>query len=414
MPVSAYTDTFALDTALGGQTVSPGSLTFLPTGAIFTGTQVTADGFGSLGANWFFGAASATDEAYQAFESEDASASSDVGTVCQINGCITGLQLNNVQDFFANLTAFNNSPKGFSINIGDAPTAAYNTQYLLLGGDVTGVETFVHNLGTTSGNISNATLSGTPSCVIFWTASAQTAGSIQNPVTGNGSCMVGWMCADGSQGVSGTRHTDAQAAGDTARWQHPSRCIDLRNVSANLVSATFVSMDANGYTINVTVTTGNIRVYGVAIYGGTWHAGAFTANGGGSSAVTTTGVNPDVVLVQSFANAPNTATQTNGRRGLGATDGTRQWTVAYDDIDAADPTQADSYSHTGHMLATITAGTPTLNDAFDIVSLDTEGFTYNHTTGTTGMEVIYLAGGDAVASGATPTRRRRLALLGVS
>jgi hypothetical protein len=396
MAVSAYVDSVALNTTTGNQTVSPGSLSFTPTGAIFSGNRLTADG-GQADANWFMGAAaSSANERYQSFESEDASASADVGSVAEADGCMGGLLADNASDFKADFTAFNNSPNGISFNLSNAPAAASMLSYMLLGGDVTSIQTGVLNLGTVSGNKSVTGLSGTPACVLFFVTMAQTADITTPPTTGNAVGMVGWMCADGTQGVCGTRHTDTTAAGDTARWQRTDRCVDMRTVSANIVSAVFTSMDANGFTVNSTVTSTNIRTYYVAIYGGVWTAGSFDTNTGtGSFDVTTSGVNPKLLILQTFGNVANTATQTHGTRSIGASDGTRRWALAYDDRDAADPTVADSYLDRTKVLLKITAGTPTLDDAWSDI-LGTEKFTLNHTTASgVAIQGIYVVGGDA-------------------
>jgi hypothetical protein len=399
MAFNAYVDSVALDTATGDQTVSPGSLTFTPTGAVFSGNKLTADG-GLADANWFLGvAASAADERYMAFESEDASAAADVGAVALANGCMSGLLDNNSVDFVGDFTSFNASPAGISFNLSNAPASASILNYLLLGGDVTGIQTFVLNLGTGTGNVSVSSLSGTPSCVIFFAAAAVSSGDTFAAATSNGTNMVGWMCADGTQGVCGSRHTDGAAAGDTARWQRTDRCIDFRSVSADLANGAFVSMDANGFTVSVNTPTDSIRVYGFAVYGGVWTAGAFNSSTGtGSTGVTTTGVAPKLVMLQTFGNAADTATQVHGRRGFGMTDGTRRWAVAYDDLDGSDPTVTDSYLDRTRALVSITAGTPTLNDAYD-VTLDAEGFTYDHEVASgTAIQVIYLVGGDEPVS----------------
>lgn len=322
MAVSAYVDSVALDTATGDQTVSPGSLSFTPTGVIFAGNKLTADG-GLADANLFVGvAASASDERYMAFESEDGSAAADVGAVALANGCMSGLADNNVVDFVGDFTSFNASPAGISFNLSNAPAAASILNFLLLGGDVTGIQTFVLNLGTGTGNLSLSSLSGTPSCVIFFAAAAVSSGDTFAAATSNGTNMVGWMCANGTQGVCGSRHTDGASAGDTARWQRTDRCVDFRSVSADLANAAFVSMDANGFTISVNTPTDSIRVYGVAIYGGVWRAGSFTSSTTtGTTPITTTGCAPKVSMFQTFGNVADTATVVNGRRGFGMSTG---------------------------------------------------------------------------------------------
>lgn len=413
MAVSAYVDSVALDTATGDQTVSPGSLTFTPVGAMFSGNLLTADG-GAAPANWFLGvAASAADERYQGMESEDAQATVDVGGVAQSDGCMTSLTANGVVDFVGDFTSFNAAPAGFSFNLSNAPAVASILNYLLLGGDVTSVQTFSFSPGSTSGNKSLATLSGSPACVLFFSCAALTAATLTATGNSNQTSMVGWMCADGTQGYCMSRSTDAAAAGDTARRQRTDKCLGLFSVSAELFEAHFVSMDANGFTVNVPNTpTTNIRVYGLAIYGGLWKAGSFlSTTSTGSTAVTTSGVTPRVALFQTYGLAANTTTQVNGTRGFGMCDGTRRWAVAYDDVDAAPDSITDSYLDRTRALISITAGTPTLDDAYD-VTFDAEGFTYDHEVASgVAIQVIYLVGGDTFvpSAGATyPQLERRI------
>jgi len=99
--------------------------------------------------------------------------------------------------------------------------------------------------------------------------------------------------------------------------------------------------------------------------------------------------------------AANTTTQTGGKRALGVCDGTRQWCMAVDDIDAADPTVADSWAELTHALVSITAGTPAVDDSY-FITHHAEGFTYQHDTASgTAIQVIYLVGGDAPIFGDT-------------
>ena len=247
MPLQAYVDVVALPTTTGSKTVSPTALDFLPTGLIVSGTRVVTSSIADA-AWWMGAAASAASELTSAMESEDASASSDCGAVISNTGFLSALLDNNVVDMVGDFTSFNASPFGFTYNLSDAPATAIRMGYILLGGDVT-IEPFFHNLGSGSGNKAKTGLAGTPSCVIFFTAGLNTADTLA--ATTSSPCgMVGWMCADGSQGYCMTRHTDALAAADTARRQRTDKCCGAFSTSAEIFEASFVSMDANGYTIN--------------------------------------------------------------------------------------------------------------------------------------------------------------------
>jgi hypothetical protein len=397
MAVQAYVDSLALPTTTGSKTVSPAALTFLPTGIMCNGTRST--NLGLADAAWFMGAAgSSSNELTQAFESEDGSAASDVGVVASNTGFMSGLLDNNAVDMVADFTSFNSGPFGYTYNLSDAPATAALMGYLLLGGDVTAIEPFIHNLGSGSGNKAKTGLAGTPSCVIFFTAGILTAADTLVAATSTGTAMVGWMCADGTQGYCMSRHTDALGAADTARRQRTDKCCGGFTTAAEVYEGAFVSMDANGYTINLVnaPSVANVRVYGFAIYGGLWKAGSYlSSTGTGPTSVSVSGITPQVGIFQTYGLAANTTTQTGGKRAIGAVDrGGRMWSFAVDDIDAADPTVADSYAISNRSLVSITAGTPTLNDGY-VHSLDSEGFTYDHTEASgVAIQHIFLLGGN--------------------
>jgi len=312
---------------------------------------------------------------------------------------MTGLLDNNAVDLVADFTSLNTAPQGFTYNLSDAPAVASLLNYLLLGGDVTAIEPFILNCGSVSGNISATGLAGSPSCVIWFSCVAvgtltQAAASI------NGRPMMGWMCADGTQGYCQTAHTDGQATMNTARRQRTDKCFGIFSPSVETVEAHFVSMDANGCTVNLVNTPGavNIRIYGIAIYGGVWTAGSFlSSTGTGTTDVATTGVDPKLTILQTYGLGANTTTQDGGKRGMGMCDGTRRWAVAYDDLDNIADSIADSYLDRTRALVSITAGTPTLDDAYDITH-GAQKFTYDHEVASgVAIQVIYLVGGDTPA-----------------
>lgn len=395
--MQAYVDSHALDTTTGSKTRSPGSLGFQPAGGLFATNGLTADGTGTP-MQWSIGAAQhSTDERSQACLSEDAQNTTDCHALASASSFMNLITATGTADAVADFTSYNTGPNGYTYNLSNAPTAAAILNALLL--DVA-VETGVFNLGTGNGNKSIASLSGTPKAVIFFTATAPTAGDTLALATGNATVMLGWMCADGTQGVAGTRHTDAVAAADTARWQHTGRCIDMRTVSADLVNAAFVSMDANGFTVNATVTTANIRVYFVAIMGGEWTAGAFdSSTTTGTTDISTTGLDPAATVLLSFGMAANTATQTHGYLGWGTTDGTRHFALAHTDRDTADPTETDVALDRTITLAvpSTSGGTISIIDEY-VVTHGTGKFTYDHTVASgTAHQVLWLAGGNASA-----------------
>jgi hypothetical protein len=404
MAVEAHVNTHTMPTSTGSQTVSP-TMGFDPKAVLFMGNRRTLSSGAPDAAWWFGAAASAADERCVGFESEDASTASDVGAIQANAQSMTGLLANNAVDLVADFTSFDTSPQGFTYNLSDAPASASLTGYCLLGGDVTGIQTFVFNLGAaTSGNKSVTGLSGTPACVLFFSAAALTGDTLA-ATSASAIPMLGWMCADGTQGYAMTRHTDAQPTMSTFRRQRTDKCFGLFSGTTEFAEAHFVSMDANGFTINlVNANLLNLRVYGCVIYGGLWHAGSFlSSTGTGTTGITTTGVAPKVLFLQTYGLGANTTTQTGGKRGAGMADGTNQCCTSYDDLDAQANSIADSAYHTQRSLISMTAGTPTLDDIYTTI-LDAQGFTYNHITASgVAIEILYLVGGDTFVAGGEPS-----------
>jgi hypothetical protein len=393
----------------GTHVVTPAGLAFTPTAALFFGASVGSDSQGP-DAKVFVGAAvSSTDRRAVVFESEDAVGTSNVITAQSATTCIYGTS-SGAEDYTADFVSFDATP-GFTIDVLNAPTAAADRviHFILFGGDITGGNTFVQNIGTTAGEKSVTGLAGTPSVVIFFTGLAGLSDTNAIVSTSPASPGLGWMCADGTQGYAATRHNDEVNGSDTARRQRSDRCFGLNSTTAMLIDLNFVSMDANGFTVNQNGTpgAGNIRVYGLALYGGDWTSVAVNSNTTTANFdVTTTGTDPAFALVQTIGSVTDTAIQVHGRRGFGAaSSATQRATVAYDDTDdvgAANATIASLNNNDGQLLTSITAGgaTPTVNDVYDLSSFGTQKLTLTHPTASgTAIELIVLAAGAITAAG---------------
>lgn len=405
MAVGAYVNSAALNTVTGDQTEPSASHpSFTPTGIIVAANHLTADG-GAADARQMMGVgvrSPALSRRYQAMQCEDGSASPDTGSVALADDLMTGITDNEQLDYLGELSSFNSSPNTVTWNLSNAPAAADILNYILVGGDVT-IEPFVFSLGAAGTDVTRSlsTLAGRPDAVMFFSHVAVTGDTV---ILGgsNVTSTLGVMCADGTQWVAGTRHTNAGAASATARWQRTDRCIDMRtSAGTNLTQAAFLSMNADGFSVTATIGTANIRVYGWAFYGGRYTAGAMTTGTGtgAETAVTTTGIAPALLWLQTWGNAADTGTLAHGRRGWGVSDGTRRWALATDDQDGVTPTVADSYLSRSHSLISITAGTPTLDDAWSD-TLQAEGFQLTRDTSSgVAVQILYFVMGNAIAGG---------------
>jgi hypothetical protein len=407
MAVAAYVGSFALDTSTGSQSVTPAGLTFTPKAALFFGNHLTADTTAD-DAVWFMGAAvSGTDEIATGFQSTN--------NLTTLSACRVYLNLDrSIQldlgagiDCTADTTSLDAAP-GFTINITNAPSSAFLVNYILLGGDVTGAQTFLHNLGSGAGNKSNSTLSGTPAAVLFFT-SVGTQSDAVNDLSSNVTAMLGWMCADGTQGYCMTRHAHGSAISNTLKRQRTNKCFGLFSDTTEFAEGHFVSMDATGYTVNLanapSVTA--LRIHGIAFYGGTWTAVAFNSSTTtGQTAVATPGVNPALVMLQTFGTTATTASVAGGGRGMGAaSSSTRRAALAYQDLDGADTTAAESaLDRTKFLIRLSNLSPPTsIPDAYAPVDFTVESFTYDHTVASgTAVQIISVVVGNPPAVGPGP------------
>lgn len=424
MAFDIFVDSFTLSTALGLQSVTTTALTFTPTGMIVAANRLSSDGTAApaqlnLGVTSTIGA-TPFHRRTAGFVSDDNEASGDAGVAVTNNSLITMFSNSVTLDSQTDIETFDSAPAGFTVDVDNDPSAAHQVCYALTGGDLI-IEPFVMNFGTSAGNRTKTGLTNQPKAVVFFAALASTTDTttIQSVTA---TPVTGWMCADGSQGYAMTRHTEGSAAADTARRMITSKCFGMFDAAGTeLVEAEFVAMTTQGFTVNLAnAPTNDWRTQGFAIYGSTdhvWTAGSFTASTStGTMDVVTTGVDPKFTILQMVGTAASTATQTHGIRGIGMTDGTRRFGLAYYDRDGNDPTDTVSGMDRTNALICISE-TGSINDRSDVTH-STGKFIVDHNLANgVAAQVIFLVGGTATSTGGAPTvfpRPQRFMTLGVS
>jgi hypothetical protein len=172
---------------------------------------------------------------------------------------------------------------------------------------------------------------------------------------------------------------------DTWRYQQTSKCIAfLSPIDGEVESeAEFVSMDADGFTLNWTDAASEDRsFYYMALKGGSYYVGEETQRTGtpGTKATTGVGFRPTGLFLASFNRAPSSANESDNRLSIGATSGQGgQATVWVGDTDDVwDDTHADNATYTTKTLALCDSDSPTSYDAAaDLSTFDSDGFTLN-------------------------------------
>jgi hypothetical protein len=224
------------------------------------------------------------------------------------------------------------------------------------------------------------------------------------------SFMLGAMDAGGKQWATAIYSTDGARPTTTARSQRTDSClVQTLGVPTETLRATFSTMDANGFTVNVATNTTGLayHVFSLALTGVNLRVGSFTRAGFGQTAcpapclepVIGVGFQPAIVLFASWMTTSSTSPTTQARFGLGATDNTTQGLSTIDDEDATGGFLKTSNGNTEYTHAIHVATSPTLFSAVGEIrsgvggSFDSDGFTVDWTVNgdDVATEINYLA-----------------------
>lgn len=214
---------------------------------------------------------------------------------------------------------------------------------------------FGNNL-TSDTNAANATF-------LLGFATSPTSRATQGIVGFNGSTPN----TDASKGISGTK------------------CLSMNNSSDTVIlDADLVSMDADGFTINITTTNGTAYILNYLALGGTDLTNATvlgfdTKTSAGNQAYTGAGFQPDALFLMSSSASTTPASSNSGLLGIGFGTGATARAANSIRIGAAVVLQINEKTQLTNKILNETSGGATFLSA-DLVSLDADGFTLNYTT----------------------------------
>lgn len=392
-------------------TTDPG---FQPAGILLWNPLATATG-ATAGANFNIGFGTAsTARNHMGYSSTDAAATSAAGrslsTVHVLRAATSGTSTANLS---ADLTSLDAT--GFTLNWGTLTTTSPLFNYLALGGsDITNMKAGSFASGTTTGNVS-ATGVGFQPDIVFLCISLATANGM---AVNNNNYSIGVMTSS-AQWAMGVKTQNAQATMNTSRSFRNDRCLVVVSSITDTLAGEFsyVSMDADGFTINQSVAAGtNSVITYLAIKGGQWKVGTDTQKTStGTKGTTGVGFTPSAVILGSVCDTSTAATAANSRLSFGVSDGTRNVATWTGDSDAVPDSISNTIQSNTKCIVLATEGTsatPTTNAEASMSSLDSDGFTLNWTTADATARVFgYVAvGANAVAPAATA---HNLTLLGV-
>ncbi|MGH9144342.1 MAG: C25 family cysteine peptidase [Vicinamibacterales bacterium] len=284
----------------------------------------------------------------------------------------------------------------FTLNWTTNDTLPYVIHYLLIAGSDVSAKVVRWQMPTSTGQVSVTGVGFQPTAVIhLHTGSGYTATPPANAA--NSGFGLGVMDFGGTQWATEMFAANAGASGDTQRAQATDAAIyTIDNGLGVTKKASFVSMDADGFTTDFTTVnnTNAGQIYSLAVLGVNVKAGSFiktTAAAPVSQSITGTGFAPAAVFFHSFQDVPQASPVTNSRMGYGASDGVTQGSSAFADLDTADPTNFQAVDKTTKAFMKVNNSTATIDAEADLTSLDPDGFTINWTTNdAAATEVLYM------------------------
>jgi hypothetical protein len=282
----------------------------------------------------------------------------------------------------------------FTLNWTTNNGTAYVIHYLIIGGDVS-AKVLNWQMATATGNQSVTGIGFQPDVVIH---AHSGSGNLAMGTSGtNAGIGLGVMDKNGNQWASEIFSVDAAATSDAQRGQQTNAALfALNNALTVTKKASYVSMDADGFTINYSTANANAaQVISLALNGVKVKAGNFLKSTGGapaSQSVTGVGFTPGALFLASFQDVTQANPVANTRGGIGAGDGTTEGSSAVTDTDALGTTSVHAIDKTSKVFMKVNNDTPAINAEADISSMGSDGFTLNWTTNdAVATQMLYLA-----------------------
>ncbi len=385
LAAGVFQGTLTKPVAAGSTSQSVTGLGFTPRAVIFFWTRQAATGFAQhLNAGAGFATAAAEQRAAAVVNVDDTSVSRS-GRRRSVSNSIIFLA-NNVGAAApavlaqASLASFDTDGFTLNWNVVSDPNP-YLVHYIALGGGITHAKAGSFTLTTAGGNQGVTGVGFRPDFIMFlW-------GHRGDIDTSEVRAEIGLGLAKSATAraavVSAVNHGGFR---NRQRWQQRiNRAIlllDPEDPRTQDAIADFVSMDADGYTINkLDPPAANTEIFYLALKGGGHQVGAFNQpTAAGAQTVTGVGFQPAQVLLTSFNRAATTAISSGGAISLGAArSAASRGGVWFQERPSGSVTDANMYTSSSDVL-TLARGPSTVNARADLSAFAADGFTLNWTT----------------------------------
>lgn len=394
---SVHEGTFVKNTTTGNQSVS--GVGFQPRAIIFFWSRQSSAGFSAFRSNGVGFATGATNQRAVAVAEDDAAATSNTGRYRSEGDVIVLLSSGTpVVGARAPLVSFD--ADGFTINWAVNEARADVIHYFAIGGpDITNAMANTFTLSTTAGNQAVNTVGFQPDFVMFLSGFT---GAFSTALAGL-EMNVGFAAGPGEQATILNVSRDGRAGNDSKfSQQRTDNVIALTTLNgAQDALASFVSMDASGFTINKSnAPAANTPVFFLALQGGNYGVGSFTQPGTtGAQAISTPGFQPIGLMLASFNRVAGTTLAQEAEMSFGAASATTARSNVWAESRIIDPSDTNTYQNNTSVL-TLATGPGTVDVQADFASFDVDGFSLNWTTvaDTVTRQVVYVAIGHSLVT----------------
>lgn len=237
-------------------------------------------------------------------------------------------------------------------------------------------------LNTSTGNQSVSGLGFQPKAIIF----------IGNNLTADGGAanayiLLGMAVSSSSRVAHSFFSIDFLVTSDGGKSIVATKCISMSNASDTVIlDADFVTMDADGFTINITTTDGVAYIMNYIALGGSDLTNVAIFNGTtktttGSQAYTGLGFQPDAMFLLCSSAATLPLTNNSALGGLGvASSGSAEGALGIRMGATVTPQITEKTQKTPKIMDTSNGGA--IFYSADVTSFDSDGFTFNYSTAT--------------------------------
>ena len=279
-------------------------------------------------------------------------------------------------------------------------SVAYVVHYLIIGGADVSAKALSWQMPGSSGNTAVTGVGFRPDLLLHVHAGSGLTAS--PPAIGVHAGMgFGAMNAAGEQWAMATLVSDGATTSSTGRSQRTDAAIlavKMSDTTPGIAKqASFASMDADGFTVNFTVSTNPNagQVISLALKGLDSKIGWFdkaTAAAPAEQTITGAGFRPATILLHSFQDVAQPGAVVHARLGLGVSDGVSQGSSAFQAVSNVSTSSVDGIDKTSKVFIKLNNNTPAVDAEANLSSLNADGFALNWTTNdAVATQMLYLA-----------------------